>query len=251
MRLNGKTAIVTGASRGLGLAISARLAREGACVVLADLSGAQEAAAGLAQRGCKAIGVQADVTSESSVSAMVEQALKEYGVIDILVNNAGIASTLTPMPFEKQTPAEWRKIMEVNVIGVFLCCRAVSPHLRARKSGRIINLSSATALRGAPFMLHYVASKGAIISMTRALAAEFGPDGVLVNAIAPGYILTDANIANKEMASKSAPASRARRALQRDGYPDDVVGTVVYLASDDSSFVSGEIISIDGGGTYH
>lgn len=251
MRLKGKTAIVTGASRGLGLVIATRLATEGASVVMADLSGAEDAAAALVKQGLKAVGVQTDVSSESSVAAMVERAIKDYGAIDILVNNAGIASTITPMPFEKQTVADWRRILDVNVIGVFLCSRAVSPHMRGRKSGRIINLSSSTALRGAPFMLHYVASKGAVISMTRALAAEMGSDGVTVNAIAPGYILTDANMANKDMAARSTPLSRARRALPRDGYPDDVVGTVVYFASDDSSFVSGEIISIDGGGTYH
>ncbi len=251
MRLAGKVAIVTGGARGLGLAISTRFAKEGASVVIADLSGADEVAADLVKQGYKALAIQTDVSSEESVAAMVEKTVKTCGTVDILVNNAGIASTVMPQPFEELTVKQWRAILDVNTVGLWLCCRAVSPHMRAQKAGRIINLTSSTAIRGAPFMMHYVASKGAVIAMTRALANELGGDNILVNAVAPGYILTDSNVANADMSAKVSAVTLQRRPVKRHGYPEDIVGTVVYFASEDAGFVSGEIISIDGGGTYH
>jgi len=161
MRLKDRVAIVTGGATGIGLAIVRRLAEEGAAVVIADIRGANEAASGFANSNQPVVPVEADVSSEDSVALMVQRTIERLGRIDILVNNAAVSAGLTLTPFEKLTVAEWRHVLEVNTIGVFLCCRAVAPHLRASKSGRIVNITSGTAFKGAPYLLHYVASKGA------------------------------------------------------------------------------------------
>lgn len=251
MSNRGKTAIVTGAGTGLGLAFAKRLAADGANVVLADINGAEEAAASLAQAGRSTLGVHADVSSEASVSAMVETTLQRFGSIDILINNAAVSQTLKLTKFEELSLAEWQHVLAVNTIGVFLCCRAVAPHMRAGKQGRIINVASGTAFKGAPFLLHYVASKGAVISMTRALARELGSDNITVNAISPGYTLSEGNLANTAFAAAHREAAIASRALPRDAWPEDLVGAVSFLASDDSAFMTGQILAVDGGSVYH
>jgi NAD(P)-dependent dehydrogenase (short-subunit alcohol dehydrogenase family) len=251
MSSRGKTAIVTGAGTGLGLAFAKRLAADGANVVLADINGAAAAAASLAQAGQSTLGLHADVSSEASVSAMVECAVQRFGAIDILINNAAVSQTLQLTKFEELSLAEWQHVLAVNTIGVFLCCRAVAPHMRARKQGRIINVASGTAFKGAPFLLHYVASKGAVISMTRALARELGRDNITVNAISPGYTLSEGNLANTAFAAAHREAAIASRALPRDAWPEDLVGAVSFLASDDSAFITGQILAVDGGSVYH
>src|SRR4030095_16721526 len=162
-----------------------------------------------------------------------------------------ISKTLKITPFEKLSVAEWRKVLDVNTIGTFLCCRAASPHMRDKKYGRIINVASGTAFKGAPFLLHYVASKGSVISMTRALARELGNDNITVNAISPGYTLTEGNLANTAFVSAHREAAIASRALPRDAYPEDLVGTLSFLASDDAAFITGQIVAVDGGSVYH
>lgn len=251
MSNRGKTAIVTGAGTGLGLAFAKRLAADGANVVLADVNGAEAAAASLAQAGRSALGLHADVSSEASVSTMVDIALQRFGSIDILINNAAVSQTLKLTKFEELSLAQWQHVLAVNTIGVFLCCRAVAPHMRAHKRGRIINVASGTAFKGAPFLLHYVASKGAVISMTRALARELGSDNITVNAISPGYTLTEGNLANIAFAAAHREAAVGSRALPRDAYPEDLVGAVSFLASDDSAFITGQILAVDGGSVYH
>lgn len=247
MRLSGKTVIISGAATGLGRAISHRFSAEGANVIAVDIADAQRTANELQAKGYDALAIETDISSEESVAAMVSQVTATYGSIDILVNTAALASTLAPSPFEEQTVAQWRNVLDVNVIGLFLMCRAVSPIMRAQKYGRIINFSSGTTLRGAPNLMHYVASKGAVWSMTLSLANELGTDGITVNAIAPGYILTENVLANTEMGDQIREMVVKRRAIQREGVPDDVVGAAVFLASDDASFVSSQLIVVNGG----
>jgi NAD(P)-dependent dehydrogenase (short-subunit alcohol dehydrogenase family) len=167
------------------------------------------------------------------------------------VNNAAISKSLTMTPFDRLTVAQWRRILDVNTIGVFLCCRAVAPHMRARKYGRIINLTSGTAFKGAPFILHYVASKGAVMSMTRSLARELGPDQITVNAVSPGFTISQGNLENPEFLEAQRAVNRASRAIPRDEYEEDLVGSVSFLASDDAGFITGQILAVDGGSVYH
>jgi len=251
MRLKDKVAIVTGGGSSIGLAIAQRFAADGAAVVIADVAGAEDAASGLVNAGHAALGVATDVSSESDVTRMMEETVARFGKVDILVNNAAISKTLKITPFENLSVAEWRKVLDVNTIGTFLCCRAASPHMRAKKYGRIINVTSGTAFKGAPFLLHYVASKGAVISMTRSQARELGSDNITVNAIAPGYMLSAGNLENPDFMQAQRQAAIASRALPRDGYEADLVGSVSFLASDDAAFVSGQILAVDGGSVYH
>jgi NAD(P)-dependent dehydrogenase (short-subunit alcohol dehydrogenase family) len=251
MRLKDRVAIVTGGSTGIGLAIARRLAEEGAGVVIADIKGAAEAVASLAGANRQVVPIETDVSSEQSVAALVAGTLDRLGRIDILVNNAAVSATLALSPFEKLTVAEWRHVLDVNTIGTFLCCRAVAPHMRSRKSGRIVNIASGTAFKGAPFLLHYVASKGAVISMTRSLARELGSDSITVNAISPGYTLSEGNLGNPDFLAAHRQAAIAGRVLQRDAYPEDLVGAVAFLASDDAAFMSGQILAVDGGSVFH
>jgi NAD(P)-dependent dehydrogenase (short-subunit alcohol dehydrogenase family) len=251
VRLKDRVAIVTGGATGIGLAIVRRLADDGASVVIADIKGAQEAAGGLSGANRPVIAIDADVSLEDSVAAMVERTIDRFGRIDILVNNAAVSASLALKPFEELTVAEWRRVLDVNTIGVFLCCRAVASHMRARGSGRIVNITSGTAFKGAPFLLHYVASKGAVMSMTRSLARELGTDNVTVNAVSPGYTLSEGNLGNADFLAAHRQAAIAGRVLQRDAYPEDLVGAVAFLASDDAAFMSGQILAVDGGSVFH
>jgi len=187
-----------------------------------------------------------DVASEQEVARMAEATVKAFGRIDILVNNAALFSALEPRPFEKIDAAEWRRVMEVNTLGVFLCCRACVPHMRKGGGGRIINLASGAPLKGVPLLLHYVSSKGAVIAFTRALAREVGKDGITVNALAPGFTLSEGILKSAAHVKHGEP-SRASRAITRDERPDDLVGAVSFLASDDAAFMTGQTLVVDGG----
>jgi len=247
MRLAGRTAIVTGAASGIGRALATRLAQDGASVVIADLKGYDVAAAEIARStGSRTLGLQVDVSSEDDVARMTAEVVKTFKGIDILVNNAALFSPLVPGDFDKIDAGEWRKVMEVNTLGVFLCCRACAPHLRKSGRGRIINLASGAPIKGVPFLLHYVASKGAVIAMTRALARELGKDGVTVNALAPGFTLSE-GIKASPAHLKHGAAIPATRAIARDETPQDLVGAVSFLASDDAAFMTGQTLVVDGG----
>ena len=251
MKFAGKVAIVTGAQTGIGLAIAQKLAGEGAAVVLADIADAAPQARAVREGGGRAMAVRVDVADEQSVQALAERTIAEFGRIDILVNNAAIAASIQLRPFEQISVAEWRRMQDVNAMGPFLCARAVAPHMRRQQSGRIVNITSGTAFKGAPFMLDYVASKGALMTMTRSLARELGPAFITVNAVSPGYTLSEGNLANKDFLASYREAAIATRALPRDGWPADIVGAVAFLASDDASFISGQILAVDGGSVYH
>ena len=245
--LDGKVAVVTGAAQGIGRAIAQGLAEEGARIVVADLKGAEEAAASFAD----GVGIQVDVSNEADVQRLVDEAVERCGSIDILVNNAGLYASLEMRSFEQIPLAEWRQVMDVNVASMFLTCRAIVPVMRKSGGGKIVNISSGTPFRGVPFLLHYVTSKGAIVAFTRALAKEVGKDNVLVNCVAPGFTMSAGVQAHPEVVEKLRDVSVSARTIQRDQTPEDVVGAVVYLSGPGSDFVTGQTIVIDGGQTFH
>jgi NAD(P)-dependent dehydrogenase (short-subunit alcohol dehydrogenase family) len=247
VRLAGKVAIVTGAGSGIGKALATRLAADGAAVVVADLQKFDLAAAAIAKvTGARTLGVQIDVSNEKDVERMAAEAVKAFGRIDILVNNAAIFSSIKLKPFEQIEVAEWRKVMDVNILGVALCCRACVPHMRKAGGGRIINLASGAPIKGVPMFLHYISSKGAVIAMTRGLARELGKDGITVNTLAPGFTLSE-NVAKDPTHVKQGEVTRMTRAIQRDETPEDLVGTVSFLASADAAFMTGQTLVVDGG----
>jgi NAD(P)-dependent dehydrogenase (short-subunit alcohol dehydrogenase family) len=245
--LEGKVAVVTGAAQGIGNAIADGLAAEGARVVVADLQHAEEAARAFDG----GVGLTGDVSNESDVERMVQEAVDQCGRIDILVNNAGLYASLAMRPFTEIPVEEWRQVMDVNVLSMFLTCRAVVPRMREQGGGRIVNISSGTAFRGVPFVLHYVTSKGAIMALTRALAKELGADEVLVNCVAPGFTMSQGVRENPQVIEALRDVSISARTLQRDQQPEDIVGAVVFLCGPGAAFVTGQTIVIDGGQYFH
>ena len=245
--MQGKVALVTGASQGIGRAIADGLAAQGARIVVADVQGAEEAASSFSD----GVGITANVADEVDVARLVGEAVKRCGTIDVLVNNAGLYASLEMRSFEQIPLDEWRTVMDVNVASMFLTCRAVVPVMRKQGGGKIVNISSGTPFRGVPFLLHYVTSKGAIVALTRALAKEVGKDNVLVNCVAPGFTMSAGVEAHPEVIEKLRDVSVAARVIQRDQVPEDVVGAVVFLCSDGASFVTGQTIVIDGGQYFH
>jgi len=252
MRLQNKVAIVTGGGVGIGKAYAQGLAQEGAKVVVADIqeAEAQKVAADIKKAGGEAIAVPVDVTSVEKTQAMAQAALQAYGRIDILVNNAGLYSALKKKTFMEIDPDEWDRVMAVNVKGLFLCVKAVYPAMKQQGKGKIINISSGTALSGSPLFLHYVSSKAGVLGFTRALAREVGDDNICVNSIMPGLTISGSN-QEGVMTPEQVADRRKRRCFQRDQYPQDLVGTVIFLASDDSDFMTGQSISVDGGMNMH
>lgn len=246
--LEDKVAIVTGGARGMGLHFARALARAGAAVVVQDLTGAEEAADGLRATGARACHAGGDVAAEEAAADMVARARAEFGRVDILVNNAGIFTSLKPKAFDDVTVEEWDRVMAVNVRGPFLAARAAVGPMRANGGGRIVNVASTVAYSGLPKFVHYTASKGALVSMTRAMARELASDNILVNAIAPGYTLTDGAKANAVQRDALAPLGMSRRSIKRDQRPDDLVGALMFLCGEGAAFITGQTLSVDGGG---
>jgi NAD(P)-dependent dehydrogenase (short-subunit alcohol dehydrogenase family) len=246
MRLADRVAIVTGGAQGIGRAIAQRLHEEGATVVVGDLQGAEAVAAELG-----GLGLRVDVSQEADTQALAAAALERYGRIDALINNAGIYSSLVPKPFEEIDVDEWRKVYEVNVLGMFLATRAVVPAMRAAGYGRIVNIASGTPYKGVPFLLHYVTSKGAVIAMTRAVAKEVGADGILVNTVSPGFTMSDGVLANPVQVEQLQEISLKARLVQRDQYPSDIVGAVAFFCSPDADFITGQSLVVDGGAFFN
>ena len=252
-RLAGRVAIITGGGHGIGRAYVRRFAEEGASVVIAELDGlaAETVAEVLRRGGRQVLAVPTDVADEHSVAGMVAAAKEAYGRIDILVNNAAMFATV-PMsraPFDRIEPAEWDRMMAVNLKGTWLACRAVVPHMREHGYGKIINISSGTALKGSDSRIHYVTSKAGILGFTRTLARELGGDGICVNCVAPGSTLSEADPDEKVKSMRAGAA--ASRALKRVQTPEDVVGAVLFFASADSDFITGQTLVVDGGSCMH
>ena len=239
-----QTIIVTGAATGIGQAFALGAAAQGAHVVVADMNGADETMDLITQAGGRATYAKVDVSDDASVKAMAELAIKATGRIDGLINNAAYFREVKLTPFEELDPAVWDRIFQVNVKGVWLCCKAVMPAMRGRGKGSIVNIASVVAVAGQPGYLHYVATKGAVLSMTKGLAKEGGKDGVRCNVIAPGFVITDAT---KNRPIEWQQSFLKARALSREQRPTDLVGTALYLLSDLAGFVSGQTIVVDGG----
>jgi len=249
-RLEEKVAIVTGGASGLGKTFCLALAEHGAKLVIADIKEkeAQQTAGEIQTKGGKAIVIKTDVTSEEATLAMAKETIKQFGRIDILVNNAALVYGITRKPFTEIPPAEWDKMMAVNLKGVFLCSRAVFPQMKKQGKGKIINLSSETAFTGSRHMVHYVTSKGGIISFTKSLAVEVGQYGIRVNAIGPGF--TD-SAASRSIIDDISKYDISLTPLGRLEVPEDLVGALIFLASDDSDFITGQTLVVDGGRYMH
>lgn len=248
-RLAGKVAIVTGAAQGIGAEYALALAAEGASVCVVDIRSPEATAARIATGN--ALALTCNVTSAAAVAEMVARAEERFGGVDILVNNAAVFAGLEARPFEEITSQEWDAVHAVNVRGVFECCKAAVPAMRRRGGGRIVNIASATVFKGSPMLLHYVASKGAVVALTRALAREVGKDNIGVNCLAPGFTLSEGVRANASYDDAFRAANTATRAIPRDAEPADMLGTLVFLCSPESAFVTGQTIVVDGGSVMH
>jgi 3-oxoacyl-[acyl-carrier protein] reductase len=259
-RLGGLTAIVTGAGHGIGRAYARRLSAEGANVVVADLDfeAAQTVAKELSASGAGSVATATDISDPEHVSSMVAQSLGQFGRVDILVNNAAMMKIvpLGPSGIDALESAQFLRILEVNVVGTLLCTQAVIPDMRKRKYGKIINISSTRAFTAPPgrpngSMLHYATSKAAILGLTKAAARELGVDGIRVNCIAPGNTFSDDTYDEATRAAAERKPQVEERCIQALQTPDDIVGTVAFLASHDSDFITGQTIVVDGGVVMH
>lgn len=244
---SGKTVIITGGGAGIGAAYSREFAAEGASVVVADIS--EDAAQAIAKE-IDGLAVKVDVSDESSTQAMAKAAHDRFGRIDILINNAALWTAILPMkPWTEISVQEWDRVMSVNVRGCFLTSRAVFPYMKNQNWGRIINIASNTAFAGTPGVLHYASSKGAVMSFNRSLAREVAEFGITVNAIAPGLVSTEET--KKHFSQANVQTRVSSRAIKREQTPNDLIGGVMFLASERASFITGQVLTIDGGNIMH
>jgi 3-oxoacyl-[acyl-carrier protein] reductase len=251
--LDGKVAVVTGGGHGIGKAYCLGIAREGGTAVVADIDGAAAdgVAKAIADSGGKALGVNMDVANFSSCQELARKTLDAYGKIDGLINNAAIFMSVPAEKgsFQTITETEWDRIMAVNVKGLWLCARAVVPAMQQRKQGSIVNISSNMAFNGGQGMMHYVVSKAAVVGFSRVLAREIGGDNIRVNTLAPGSTMSEEKPTQEALKNYERTAST--RILKRIEQPEDLVGTALYLLSDLSTFVTGQVILVNGGAVLH
>ena len=245
-----KVIVVTGAGRGLGRAYVQRLASEGARIAICEIDARAGAAVAedLRNNGANATFIETDVASREGTEFMAARVLEKWGQIDGLVTNAGLANSVGGQTYDEITVPQWDRIMEVNVRGTWLTCRAVAPHMQKLKKGSIVTVSSDTAHWGSPRLLHYVTSKGAVEAFTRAMARELGPDGIRVNCIAPGLLNNEATAGVPQVKREW---NIQNRAIQREGSPEDIAGLVSFLLSDEASFITGQLIVANGGLVFH
>jgi NAD(P)-dependent dehydrogenase (short-subunit alcohol dehydrogenase family) len=245
MNLKNKVAIVTGAAQGIGAAYAQGLAAAGAAVAVCDVLDARPLAEKMTAGGAKVIHDKVDITDPEAVGGFVKRVNSELGGLHVLVNNAALFGTLSRTPMENISSSDWDRVMAVNTRGTFEFIKAVVPTMRAQGYGKIVNIASATVSSGTPLLLHYVASKGAIIAMTRSLARELGAAGIRVNCISPGFTLSEA--VKSKYTSEIVQSIASMRALKRDQLPADLVDTVLFLSSSGSDFITGQNIIVDGG----
>lgn len=248
--LKDRVVFITGAGQGIGRAYALAFARAGAIPVIAELNAqkGREVASEIERSGARALAVATDVGSSASVNAAVAAAVKAFGRVDVLINNAAIFTALGRRPFDEIPEEEWERVMRVNVTGSWLCARAVAPLMRGARSGRIINVSSSTVPMGLPMFMHYVTSKAAVIGMTRVMARELGPSGITVNCILPG--MTETEVENPARTDTIRGRVLELQCLKRLEVPEDLVGTVLFLASPASAFITGQSIAVDGGSVH-
>jgi NAD(P)-dependent dehydrogenase (short-subunit alcohol dehydrogenase family) len=249
-RLDGRVAILTGGAKGIGVHYAHALAGEGARLMIADIADGKELAAEIAgKHGANSVASSmTDVSDEGAVKALVAQTMERFGKIDILVNNAALYAPLQETKCTDIDTALWDRVMAINLRGPFLMVKHVAPHMTAQGYGKIINIGSGTAVRGIPWLLHYVTSKGGIMAMSRALSRELGEHGIRVNTLMPGFTMSDTVMAENPGHVETARARAvASRAIKRDQQPQDLLGALVFLASADSDFVTGQMIAVDGG----
>jgi NAD(P)-dependent dehydrogenase (short-subunit alcohol dehydrogenase family) len=250
-KLAGQAAIVTGGAKGIGRHYCMALAGAGAPVMVADIADGSEIAREIVEKHGQgaAESMQFDVSDESAVKRLVDRTIERFGKVDVLVNNAALFANLEYQSMLDIDPALWDKVMAVNVRGPFLMAKHVVPHMKKQKSGKIINIGSGTARKGMPNLLHYVTSKGAITSMTRAMSRELGGDNICVNTLAPGLIMSDSVLESGTHSDTIVNSVVQSRALKRDAFPEDLLGALIFLASSDSDFITGQVIAVDGGST--
>ena len=250
-RLDGRVAIVTGAAQGIGAAYAKRFAEEGAKVAICDVKDCTNVVNTIRQSGGEALGMEVDVADEARVAGFVAKTVEAFGRVDIMVPNAAIFATIDRRSFLEIGVEEWDRVMAVNVRGTFVCIKAVVPQMKEQGYGKIVNISSATVQAGVPWFLHYVSSKGAVDAMTRASARELGDFGIRVNSIAPGFTMSEQIESQREELQFNLDMNLAGRAFKREEMPEDLLGTMVFLASAESDFMTGQTVVVDGGLVMH